>query len=178
MVMSLDERNGSDDLETRFDSLYPAAVGLARRVLDRDGSALARSLPVAEELALDALVRAAGVGGTARTLRPGRVVALLADGCLERLVGHPGTVPLHPELLGPDIEFDGTLPMAELQEALCDLRRRDRRVGVLVLAAGLEPTQTAALLDLPLPETLRSLARIGTRLADGRRVRAVEVHPA
>lgn len=162
----------ADGFDRLFDAVYPSAVGLARRVLDRDSEALASSMPVAEQIAQEAFARADGrhlrddVRGTAR------IMARVADSCLDRLVGHPGRVPLHPELLGPDIEFDGELPMSELQEALCDLRRRDRRVGLLVLAAGLSPVEVAALLDLPLDETLRGLARVGTRLADGRRVRS------
>lgn len=159
-----------DGFDRLFDAAYPSAVGLARRVLDRDGAALASSVPLAEQIVQEAFARADGhhlrddVRGTSR------LMARVADSCLDRLVGHPGTVPLHPELLGPDIEFDGELPIAELQQALCDLRRRDRRVGLLVLAAGLRPVEVAALLDLPLEEVLRCLARVGTRLADGRRV--------
>ena len=161
-----------DRADSLFERTYPAAVGVARRVLDRDGVVLDSSRPLAEEVAMEAFVRCSSSPVRDDHHGAAKIISQVADSCLDRLVGHPGTVPLHPELLGADIEFDGMLPIAELQEALCDLRRRDRRVGVLALAGGLGPTEVASLLDLPLAETLRSLARIGTRLADGRRLGA------
>jgi hypothetical protein len=176
MVAIAAGRGTPDGEDRRFDTWYAATVGLARRVLDRDGAALGASLPLAEEIATEALVRTGGAPDPADDGHSARLVAFVADATLEHLVGHPGSVPLHPELLGADIDFDGELPMAELQEALCDLRRRDRRVGLLVLGAGLRPVEAAALLGLSLTDTLRCLARVGTRLADGRRVRTPALH--
>jgi len=162
----------TDHIDRLFDRVYPSAVGVARRVLDRDGVALGSSLPLAEEIAMEAFVRCAGPQLRDDHRGVAKVMCRVADSSLDRIVGHPGMVPLHPELLGAEVEFDGWLPISELQQALCDLRRTDRRVGVLALAAGFTPTEVSALLDLALDETLRRLARVGVRLADGRRLGA------
>ena len=159
-----------DALDLLFDAAYPAAVGIARRVLDPQRQVLTSSLPAAEEIAQDAFARLGPSGHRDRSAATAALMSRVADGCVDRLVGHPGSVELHPEVLGPDLDVDGRLPLAELQEALCDVRRRDRRVGLLVLGAGLSPVEVSSLLRLPLEETLRCLARVGTRLADGRRI--------
>jgi DNA-directed RNA polymerase specialized sigma24 family protein len=161
----------ADALEQLFDDAYPAAVGIARRVLDPDRRVPESSLPVAERIAQEAFARlGVSTARRGRTAAVAALVARVADGCIDQLVGHPGSVEVHPELLGPDLDVDGRLSLAELQEALCDLRRRDRRVGLLTIGAGLSPLEAATALGLPLDETLRCLARVGTRLADGRRV--------
>ena len=127
----------------RFERWYAPLVGLARRIVDPTATTPA-SLDLSEQI--------------------------VVERCLDEMVGHPGTVPLHYEILGPDIDFDGELPVAELHGALTGMRRRDRRVGVLALAAGFSPTQVATLLQRPLDETIDRVARVCTRLADGRRI--------
>lgn len=155
---------------------YPRIVGLVRRVIDPQHSSTA-SLEVAESIATGAFARACTPGkdpaqdGTDRA----EVICRVLDQCVERLTGHPGTVPLHYELLGPDIDFDGDLPLSELHDALSGLRRGDRRAGLLGFAAGASPSEVASLLDRPLDETIERLGRVATRLADGRRVGLVDV---
>ncbi len=155
---------------------YPRVVGLVRRVIDPESSSTA-SLEVAEAIATRAFGRCSTPGkgpapdGTART----EVICRALDQCVERLTGHPGTVPLHYELLGPDIDFDGDLPLSELHDALSGLRRGDRRAGLLGFAAGASPSEVASLLARPLDETIERLGRVATRLADGRRVGLVDV---
>ncbi|UDY36419.1 hypothetical protein [Dermatobacter hominis] len=84
------------------------------------------------------------------------------------------------QLLPADLLEDGVgaewdvhgLALWELQEALSGARRVDRRVGVVCLGCGLPPWQAAALLGMAPAAVDESLARIGTRLADRRRVSA------
>ncbi|MHB1137473.1 MAG: hypothetical protein ACYC2O_00865 [Microthrixaceae bacterium] len=144
-------------------------------MLDPRRSVPDSSVPAAEQIAQDAFARVRSTGRTDARAATAALVACVADACVDRLVGHPGSVELHPEVLGPDLDFDGRLPLAELQEVLCDVRRRDRRVGLLVIGAGLRPMEVSSLLGLPLQETLRCLARVGTRLSDGRRVGVAHV---
>lgn len=183
------DRTGADRGPSEFDALfervYPAVVGLVRRVLDRQRVAPASSDPVVEEVAIEALTRAR-VHRFADTDRAAeRVVGWVADLCIDHLIGHPGRVALPlgataadllPEdLLGRGIgtEWDEHgLALWELQEALAGARRTDRRVGVVCLGCGMPPLQTAVLLGLQRHAVESSLRRIGTRLADRRRVSA------
>jgi hypothetical protein len=177
-------RRGSD-FDLLFARTYPAVVGLARRVLDRDRTAAVASDPVADEVAVEALSRARvhHLRDTDRAAE--RIVGWAADLCLARLIGHPGHVALPAgaradDMLPADLLEDGVgtewdvhgLALWELQEALSGARRVDRRVGVVCLGCGLPPLQTAALLGLDLDDVTESLGRIGVRLADRRRVSA------
>jgi DNA-directed RNA polymerase specialized sigma24 family protein len=160
------ERSAFDEW---FERDYPLVVGLCRRILDL-GATVDASLAVAEDVALEVFTRVrrhrpAGDGSETVVL-----IEHALDECLERMVGHPGTVALHPELLETDLDVDGLLPLAELQETLADLRRTDRRIGLLALGGGYSPTEVALLLDHPLEEVLSRLGRISVRLADGRRI--------
>ena len=173
------------DFDLLFARAYPAVVGLARRVLDRDRTAPAASDPIADEVAVEALTRARvhHLRDTDRGAQ--RVVGWAAELCLARLIGHPGHVAL-PEgaqadqLLPADLLEDGVgaewddhgLALWELQEALSGARRVDRRVGVVCLGCGLPPWQTAAVLGMDPDHVSESLGRIGVRLADRRRVSA------
>jgi hypothetical protein len=173
------------EFDLLFARTYPAVVGLARRVLDRDRTVPSASDPVAEEVAVESLTRARvhHLRDTDRSTH--RIVGWAAELCLDRLIGHPGRVAL-PEgaraddLLPADLLEDGVgaewdehgLALWELQEALSGARRVDRRVGLVCLGAGLPPWQTAALLGMERDEVDESLARIGVRLADRRRVSA------
>jgi DNA-directed RNA polymerase specialized sigma24 family protein len=166
---------GSDPLEEWFERDLPAMVGLARRVLDRE-QASAASREVAEHVAVEAFA------ARRRRRRPIEPEALTTaavrstlDGCLDRLVGHPGIVSVHADALGEQVDFDGELPLSELHDALEGMRRGDRRVGLLVLAAGYRPEQAACLLDTSLEDVLERAGRIGTRLADARRVGRLDV---
>ena len=58
------------------------------------------------------------------------------------------------------------------------MRRWDRRVGVLALAAGFSPAQIATLVRRPLDEVIERLGRVCTRLADGRRIGFSDELPA
>jgi len=157
---------------TWFRMIYPAAVGLARRVLDPDASVPA-SLSVAEELAVTAV---AGVRppdapqqiDRASTSALCRVVDLAG----ERLRGHPGSVPLHYVLDEEDLDvgFEGRLSLAELYDALVDAARWDRRVGLVAFAGSLSPREVALVFDLEVSEVDDRLERVAGRLADGRRI--------
>ena len=153
----------------RFDRWYGPLVGLARRILDPT-TATSASLESAEQLVVDVFIARRFTVGADEPTDVAHLVGDVAEHCLESMVGHPGTVPLHYEILGPDIDFDGELPLAELHGALNGMRRWDRRVGVLALAAGFSPSQVATLLRRPLDEVIDRVARVCTRLADGRRI--------
>lgn len=166
-----------------FARAYPAAVGLAVRVLDRNHAARHQSLALAEDLATEAMARA-----RVRRLRDtldslARIIGWTADLCLPHLAGHPGRVPL-PAGIGPadvlpedllvaggaeGLLVDG-LSLDELQAALMGLPRRVRRVGIVCLGAGLPVEDTAALLDVDAAEVTSRLARVSTRIADRRRI--------
>lgn len=180
---------------TPFDLLflrtYPAAVGLARRVLDRDQVAPAGSRAMADEVATEALTRARVHRSADTEAATSRIMGWVADLCVGRLVGHPGRVALPDgaraeDLLPGDLLEQGIgaewgqqgLPLAELQVALAGSRRRDRRVGLVCLGAGLTPLHTAALLGMDRGEVERRLRRIGIRLADRRRIDAGLAGPA
>lgn len=157
-----------------FDHDYPRVVGVALRVLDRDARWMS-SREVAEDLATEAFsrLRWSRRRGDAATTA---VLQRTLDGCLDALVGHPGAVPVHPDVLGLDDDGygDGLLSLAELQEALSTMRTADRHVGLLSLAAGYSPSETSALLQRPLDDVLARLARVGTRLGDARRLGLTE----
>lgn len=157
---------------TWFRATYPAAVGLARRVLDPDATVPA-SLAAAEELAVAAVsgVRppdAPQQMDRATTTALCRVVDLAG----ERLRGHPGSVPLRYALDEEDLDagFEGQLSLAELHDALVDASRWDRRVGLVALAGGLPPDDVALVFDLEVSEVDERLERVAGRLADGRRI--------
>lgn len=160
-----------------FDRWYAPLVGLTRRCLD-PGDRSDASLAAAEQIAVDAFVELRHSLGADAAADVGRLVVSVADASIDALVGHPGSVPLHYEILGPDVDFDGDLPLGELHHALTEVRRWDARVGVLALAAGLSPAQVATLLRRPLDEVLERLGRVCTRLADGRRIGMVDDHRA
>ena len=175
----------SGDFDLLFARAYPAVVGLARRVLDRDHVAPSGSAAMTADVATEALTRARvqRLSDTDAALR--RIMCWAADLCVGRLVGHPGRVALPDgakaeDLLPEDLIEDGVglewgqqgLPLAELQAALVGARRRDRRVGLVCLGAGLTPMHTSALLGLEPEDVERRLRRIGVRLADARRVDA------
>lgn len=168
-----------------FERVYPALVGLLRRVLDRNRVAPGSSDAVVEDVAIEALTRAKvhRVADTDRAAE--RVVGWTAEMCIDRLIGHPGRVPLPDgagarDLLPADLLDHGVgtewddhgLALWELQEALAGARRSDRRVGLVCLGCGMPPLQTAVLLGLEPAAVDASLRRIGTRLADRRRVSA------
>lgn len=178
-----DRRPSDSDL--LFARVYPAVVGLARRVLDRDRTAPSASDAVADEIAVEALTRARvhHLQDTDRSAE--RIVGWVADLCLARLIGHPGRVALPEDasadaLLSADLLEDGVgaewdehgLALWELQEAISGARRVDRRVGLVCLGCGLPRAQTAALLGMEVEDVSDSLARIGVRLSDRRRVSA------
>lgn len=173
------------EFDLLFDRAYPAVVGLVRRVLDRNRVAPVASDPVAEDVAIEALTRAKvhRFGDTDRAVE--RVVGWAGELCLDRMIGHPGRVVLPAgaqaaDLLPADLMDDGVgaewdahgVALWELQEALSGARRVDRRVGVICLGCGMPPSQAAILLGLDPSALDAALGRIGTRLADRRRVSA------
>lgn len=165
---------GSVPFEEWFERDLPAMVGLARRVLDHE-QASAASREVAEQVAIEAFARRRRRRPAERETLTTEAVRGTLDGCLDRLVGHPGVVRVHADALGEQVDFDGELPLSELHDALEGMRRGDRRVGLLVLAAGYRPEQAAHLLDTSLEDVLERAGRIGTRLADARRVGRLDV---
>lgn len=169
--------SGDATFGARFDRWYGPVVGLARRIIDPSGATPA-SLVTAEQVVVDAFAAHRYAIGDHESDDVAQLVCDVADRCLDTMVGHPGTVPLHYEILGPDIDFDGALPLAELHGALNGMRRWDRRVGVLALAAGFSPAQIATLVRRPLDEVIERLGRVCTRLADGRRIGFSDELPA
>ena len=163
------ERSGDAVFAARFDRWYGPLVGLARRMLDPT-SATPASLVGAEQVVVDAFAARRFDLGDDEAGDVAHLVCDVAERCLDAMVGHPGAVPLHYEILGPDVDFDGELPLAELHGTLNGMRRWDRRVGVLALAAGFSPSQVATLVRRPLDEVIDRVARVCTRLADGRRI--------
>ena len=161
-----------------FDRVYPASVGLALRVLDRNRTVPDQSRAVAEEIATEAMTKARSKDLHTDEHAIARVMGWTADGCVSHLVGHPGRVQppqdvtirdLTDEKDPPDLFGDGGLPLAELQQALSSLRRSDRRVGLVALGCGFSVADTAALLQFSIDEVRSRLMRVGTRLCDGRR---------
>ncbi|CAB5067614.1 MAG: hypothetical protein F2942_06505 [Actinobacteria bacterium] len=168
---SLSERPSQDRKYARpaqdedFDLLFPIAVGLGRRILDREGRDLQRSVATAEELAVNVFV------DLPRPLRQdektfSKMCAEMADVCLEALLGDQTVVSVPLGLLPPETGFLGELPLRELQATLSEMRRSDRRVGLLVFAAGLSPAQAASALGVSLDRALSSINRIGKRFHD------------
>jgi hypothetical protein len=151
--------------DAAFEMLYPIAVGLGRRILDRDGLNLSHSRPLAEDIAIQVFVQ------LPTKLVPDqkslcRICRLVTDGCLEALLGDESWVSVSPELLPAETGFSGELPLRELEATLCEMRRSDRRVGLVVLAAGLTPSQAASVLGIGLNTALSSMNRIAQRLHD------------
>ncbi|MBS1837680.1 MAG: hypothetical protein JST64_08280 [Actinobacteria bacterium] len=175
----------SPEFDALFDRAFPAVVGLVRRALDRHRAAASSSDPVVEEIAIETLAKAK-VHRFADTDRAAeRIVGWAAELSLDRMIGHPGRVALPSgaraeDLLPQDLLDEGVgaewdhhgLGLWELQEALAGARRVDRRVGVVCLACGMPPSQTAILVGADPVAVEASLRRIGTRLADRRRVSA------
>ena len=173
------------DFDLSFERVYPAVVGIARRVLDRDRSATPGSDRAADDIAVEVMTKARvhHFGDTDRAAE--HIVGWTADVCLSRIIGHPGRVALPDgaradDLLTADLLEDGVgtewdvhgLALWELQEALSGARRWDRRVGLLCLGCGLSPLHTAVVLGLKADAVTASLARVGVRLSDRRRVSA------
>lgn len=147
-----------------FDREYPRIVGVVRRVLDPEQVTPA-SLTTAEELSVEAFsrLRRRRTPGDADTTR---VLRRSLSGCMEAMVGHPGSVTLPRQLVGFD---DGEeLPLSELQEVLATMRVPDRHSGLLVLAAGYSPTEAATLLQQSPVHVVRHVERVATRIADAR----------
>ncbi len=162
---SQDRKRSHPAQEDDFDLLFPIAVGLGRRILDREGHDLERSVATAEELAVNVFVE------LPRPLRQdektlSRICCEMADVCLEALLGDQSLVSVPLGLLPAETGFFGELPLCELQATLSEMRRSDRRVGLLVFAAGLSPSQAASALGLSLDRALSSINRIGKRFHD------------
>lgn len=166
---STDRGRGRRDrqFEDWFRPTYPLLVGLARRVLDAQKSSPA-SLGTAEDLVVDAVARRRWrrVDDDATEALIGRVL----DGCSDAMVGHPGSVPTPPHVSEHGLGSGDRLQLAELHEALASMRRADRHVGLLGVAGGYSASEVALLLGRPLQDVLARLARVGTRIADARRV--------
>lgn len=162
-------RAGADERFDRwFTRDYPAMVGVARRVLDRDLRSPA-SARAAQDIVIEAFSRlrwSRRRDGAAT----GALLRRTLDGCMDGLVGHPGVVTMPPDVVGTNLGPDGSLPLWELHDALASMRSGDHHVGLIALAGGYSPTDTAALLQRPLEEVLSRLARIGTRISDARRL--------
>lgn len=157
-----------------FERDYPRLVGLARRVLDRDGRA-ATSLGAAEDVVVEACSRVARRRRRSSEGPAGDVVGRTLDGCLDLLVGHPGRLVVEP---GAPSDGDATgdpaplgeVAMWELHEALATMRTADRHVGLLVLAAGYSPEEAAALLERSVRDVAARRERVLERLGDARRL--------
>lgn len=158
-----------------FDREYPRMVGVVRRVLDREHRSDA-SLAAAEDICVEAFSRT-GRSRDGDDARSDRVLRRCLNGCMDVLVGHPGTVPVHPDLLGAEFDLGDRMPLAELHQALSSMGTTDRHVALLCHAAGYAPSEVAALLRRPLDDVLGRLARTATRLADARRLGLVPPAP-
>lgn len=158
-----------DPFELWFLAEYPRLVGLARAVLDPAVTTRA-SLPACEDLVLDVLASRRRSGRTVDGDTTRRAVVAVLDVCAGRLLGHPGEVSPGEEVRSALQLNDGRLCLAELGELVTDLRRTDRHVALLCVAAGFEPGEADVLLGVPPGTALTSLARVGTRCRDRRRL--------
>lgn len=168
-----------------FVRVYPAVVGLVRRVLDRPGVD-ARSLVEAERVAVETMAWARSRRLADTDAAVTRITSRVLDRCLGFLDGSARRVPLPPGLAAEDLADDDVLDdgarvewtttglrLGELHDVLRDAPVRVRRVGVCCLGAGLAPEDVAALLDLRGDETLAALAEVADRLTTQRRSRAL-----
>jgi DNA-directed RNA polymerase specialized sigma24 family protein len=166
-----------------FVRVYPAIVGLVRRVLDRPGVDV-RSLTDAEQVAVEVMAWARSRRLADSDAAVVRIASRALDRCLERIEGSARRVPLPMGLVVEDLADDDVLDdgarvewttaglrLGELHDALRDAPVRVRHVGVCCLGAGLAPEDVAALLDLRGDETLAALAEVAERLTGQRRSR-------
>lgn len=147
-------------------SLAPA-VGLAARVLDPlgedpEGRDRAR-LIATDSIRSVALGRRRFADATARDDEVREVMGRVAEASLESLIGHPGSVMVE-EQTGVGVQ--GTISFAAIQDTTSPMRRTDRRVAFVVLAAGLPPEDACVLLGLERDALTASLRRVSRRLAD------------
>jgi hypothetical protein len=173
-------RSGAHELFVR---VYPAVVGLVRRVLDRPGVDL-RSLADAEQVAVEVMAWARRRRLADSDASVTRITARALDQCLERIEGSARRVPLPMGLVVEDLADDDVLDdgarvewttsgfrLGELHDAVRDAPVRVRRVAVCCIGAGLAPEDVAALLDLRGDETLAALAEVADRITALRRNR-------
>lgn len=166
-----------------FVRVYPAVVGLVRRVLDRPGVDV-RSLADAEQVAVEVMAWARRRRLADSDAAVTRIAARALDRCLERIEGSLRRVPLPVGLVVEDLADDDVLDdgarvewtttgirLGELHDAVRDAPVRVRRVAVCCIGAGLAPEDVAALLDLRGDETLAALAEVADRLTALRRNR-------
>lgn len=178
-----DDHRLAAGFDALFDRVYPALVGLARRVADPG-----RSDPGSRSVATDVAVEVMAWGRRRRLDDSDRSVSRLVGRTLDRsltlLEDPPHLCPLPPDLepsdlldadvLPPDVERSWStlgIPSRELRTALVDVDRRVRRVGLASLGAGLSLEDVAALLDLRGDEALDALAEVAERLTVRRRDR-------
>ncbi len=169
-------RSGAHELFVR---VYPAVVGLVRRVLDRPGVDL-RSLADAEQVAVEVMAWARRRRLADSDASVTRITARALDQCLERIEGSARRVPLPMGLVVEDLadtigQFEHArrpgFRLGELHDAVRDAPVRVRRVAVCCIGAGLAPEDVAALLDLRGDETLAALAEVADRITALRRNR-------
>ena len=91
-----------------FVRVYPAVVGLVRRVLDRPGVDV-RSLADAEQVAVEVMAWARRRRLADSDAAVTRIAARALDRCLERIEGSPRRVPLPTGLVVEDLADDDVL---------------------------------------------------------------------
>ncbi len=178
------EPGGFDGFEPLFTRVFPAVVGLLRRVADPVGADPGcRNAAVDRSVEAFAWARVRHLDDSDRSVA--RVVARALDSGLELLVDPAHLCPLPADVEPADL-LDGDvltaelaqswatlgIPSPELHTALVDVDRRARRVGLASLGAGLVLEDVAALLDLRGDHALDALAEVAERLTVRRRQRS------
>jgi RNA polymerase sigma-70 factor (sigma-E family) len=128
----------ADGFEAAFDSLFPRALRLARRIIGDPGTA--------EDIAAEALARTYARWSKVSTLpwRDGWVLRVTTNLAIDRLRSHPTDRPIPPELLAED-----TLVLRlVLTAALRDLPKRQREAIALHYLADLSDAQVAEALGV------------------------------
>ena len=153
------------------------AMGVCLRAFDREGRDAARWRQESREVVSRALRLSARKRLAADDRAVHDVMRRVSEIGLDRLIGHPGSVPLPAGvdlgllltsgITAEQVAPGGRLGLAELQDAMAASRSSDREVAFVVLAAGLEPDDAATLLGRGVDDVSASLGRAGRRLSEG-----------
>ena len=128
----------ADGFEAAFDTLFPRALRLARRILGDPAAA--------EDVAAEALARTYARWAKVSVLpwRDGWVLRVTTNLSIDRLRTHPADRPVPPELLGED----SLVLRLVLTAALRDLPKRQREAIALHYLADLTDAEVAEALDV------------------------------
>ncbi|MCO5319120.1 MAG: hypothetical protein M9942_11860 [Microthrixaceae bacterium] len=157
----------SEYVEALVEVALDPAVGLAARVFDPlgdDPQGLDRCRTIAmEAITSVALHRSGRADASVTDDHVREVMARVAEASLEALIGHGGTVAFNPDC---GLERRTPVRFAVLQDVTSAMRRVDRRVTFMVLAAGISPKDARALLGVDEHVVNASLRRVARRLEE------------